>query len=305
MKKISFLFVLLLIPAFVSAKTVTCTSNSKYYIGHDVYDNTSIECSEGSVEVFAVGKGELSGENYLVGGTTEAIALEGESYWMDIVWTGTADAETDTLVVDGEDQSAMILACDTGCHLHTKTAVSEPAPEEPGNNTEPGNNEPGNTEYTILAGPNQTYILGSNEAVVIEASGELEKLIAIEIDNGNVIDPSNYELAGEHTKLTFKISFLENSSLGEHTITFKYNDGEVETKLTIANANNNDSTPDSNQNGDTNNDNTNNNTNNNPTTNSTNNPQTADNIVFYVSMLGLSLIGLLSAGIYAKKKFSK
>jgi len=296
MKRISFLFVLLLIPAFVSAKTVTCTSNSKYYIGHDVYENTSIECSEGSVEVFAVGKGELSGENYLVGGTTEAIALEGESYWMDIVWTGTADAETDTLVVDGEDQSAMILACDTGCHLHTKTAVSEPAPEEPGNNNGTGNNEPGNTEYTILAGPNQTYILGSNEAVVIEASGELDNLMAIEIDNGNVIDQSNYELASPGTKLTLKTHFLENSSLGEHTITIKYNDGEVETKLTIANASNDDPTNNDDTNG------TNEGTNNTNNQNNTNNPQTADSIVFYVSMLGLSLIGLLSAGIYAKKK---
>ena len=293
MKRISFLFVLLLIPAFVSAKTVTCTSNSKYYIGQDVYTNTSINCSEGTVEVFAVGKNGST--SYLVGGTSEAIALEGESYWMDIVLTGEIDPDNGALlVVDDDDQTDMALYenCATGCHLITKTIASEPAPEEPGNNTEPGNNEPGNTEYTILAGPNQTYILGSNEAVVIEASGELDNLMAIEIDNGNVIDPSNYELAGEHTKLTFKISFLENSSLGEHTITFKYNDGEVETKLTIANASD-DPTAGNDTNG------TGNNQNN---TNHTNNPFTADNIEFYIVMLGLSIIGLAIAGIYAKKR---
>lgn len=36
--------------------------------------------------------------------------------------------------------------------------------------------------------------------------------------------------------------------------------------------------------------------------NTTNNPQTGDNIMFYISMLGLSLIGLTGTGIYLKKK---
>lgn len=36
--------------------------------------------------------------------------------------------------------------------------------------------------------------------------------------------------------------------------------------------------------------------------NITNNPQTGDNLMFYISMLGLSIIGLVGAGIYIKKK---
>ena len=32
------------------------------------------------------------------------------------------------------------------------------------------------------------------------------------------------------------------------------------------------------------------------------NPQTGDNIMFYISMLGLSIIGLAGAGIYSKKR---
>ena len=37
-------------------------------------------------------------------------------------------------------------------------------------------------------------------------------------------------------------------------------------------------------------------------TNTTNNPQTGDNIMFYISLLGISVIGLVGVGIYAKKK---
>ena len=39
-----------------------------------------------------------------------------------------------------------------------------------------------------------------------------------------------------------------------------------------------------------------------PINNITNNPQTGDNIMFYISMLGLSIIGLAGTGIYLKKK---
>ena len=416
MKRIHFLFVfaLLLIPTLVSAKIVTCTSNSKYYIGQDVYNHTSVECSEGSVEVFAVGKNEST--SYLVGGTAEAIAQQGESYWMDIVLTGEIDPDNgDLLVVDGDDQTDMALYgnCDTGCHLITKAIASEsnpnantgsedekeiavgtiyyvgdkikfneiliilfadsdgyflevdegsyklPSPSftdwsgndlwefenfikeygEPGldglrfgyttevsadrvpigikcvsgvgtvdnpftfelvyedTNTNPTGNEPdpsnndesSTTIYTILEGADQTYTKGSNTNIVIKASGDLSKLVAIEIDNGNVISSSNYELADGSTILTLLASFLENSSIGEHTITFRYNDGDVSTNLMIAEAtNNNPTTP------------TSNNTDN---TNNTNNPQTADNIEFYIMMLGLGIIAIGGVGIYTKRKF--
>ena len=35
------------------------------------------------------------------------------------------------------------------------------------------------------------------------------------------------------------------------------------------------------------------------------NPKTGDNVLFYVSMLGLSIIGLIGAGLYTKKKILK
>lgn len=175
-------------------------------------------------------------------------------------------------------------------HPYTfELAYEDSNPSSSGDEPNTGSNdEPSATTYTILEGANQTYTLGSNTNIVIKASGDLDKLQAIEIDNGNVISSSNYELASGSTILTLLTSFLENSSVGEHTITFRYNDGEVSTKLTIANATNNNPTP------------TSNNTDN---TNNTNNPQTADNIEFYIIMLGLGIVAIGSVGIYTKRKF--
>ena len=148
---------------------------------------------------------------------------------------------------------------------------------------DPSLDEPETTEYTILEGSNQTYTLGSNKDIVITASGDIDKITAIEIDNGNVIDTSNYELAQGSTKLTLKSSFLENTSLGEHTITFKYNDGEVSTKLTIAKANNTSPTTE-----DTTSENT--------TTEKvkSSNPQTGDNIIMIISIFAIATFGVFT-----------
>ena len=88
-------------------------------------------------------------------------------------------------------------------------------------------------KYEILSGDNQTYVKGSKKDITIKSNGELIDLTSIEIDNGNTVDPSNYELESGSTILTLKSSFLEESSLGKHTITFKYKDGSVDATLNI------------------------------------------------------------------------
>ena len=91
------------------------------------------------------------------------------------------------------------------------------------------------SELEILEGDNQTYHKGSNTTITIIASGKLADLQGVEIDNGNPLREGEYTLEGdENTKLILNATFLENSSIGEHTFTFKYEGGEVEAKLTIA-----------------------------------------------------------------------
>jgi len=134
-------------------------------------------------------------------------------------------------------------------------------------------------EYLIVQGTDQTYILGSNEDILIVASGDLDKLQTIEIDSGNVIDPNNYVLVSGSTKLTLKSSFLENTSVGEHTITFKYNDGEVSTKLTIAKAVN-EIEKEATQTATTETE-----------TTTSNNPKTGDNIITIFSIFAIATLG--------------
>ena len=147
--------------------------------------------------------------------------------------------------------------------------------------------------YTILEGNNQTYTKGSNTDIVIKASGDKDKIQSIEIDGGNVIDPANYELTPGSTVLTLKSSFLETQSVGNHTITFKYDDGEVDATLTVAEASNNN---------DNNNTGANTNTNTNTNTNNSNNPQTSYNVITYIYSLIFGIICLAGGTIYLKRK---
>lgn len=134
-------------------------------------------------------------------------------------------------------------------------------------------------DYKILDGANQTYKIDSASDLVIKANGELSKLTGIKVD-GDLIDEENYTLENGSTILTLKSSYLNTLSVGEHSLTFVYNDGSVDTTFTISNPTS--TTTD--------------------TINNTNNPQTGDSIMLYISMLGLSLIGLIGAGLYVRKK---
>jgi len=133
------------------------------------------------------------------------------------------------------------------------------------------------TTYKILS-DKQTYILNSNNAISITADGNLNKLTGIMVD-GILISSENYDLENGSTVLTLKSSYLDTLSVGNHTLEFVYSDGSVETLFAVSNAEN--KVLASNKN--------------------TINPQTGDNIIFYIAMLGLSLIGFVGAGLYTRK----
>lgn len=134
------------------------------------------------------------------------------------------------------------------------------------------------TTYKILS-DKQTYILNSNNAISITADGNLNKLTGIMVD-GILISSENYDLENGSTVLTLKSSYLDTLSVGNHTLEFVYSDGSVETLFAVSNAK--DKVLASNKN--------------------TINPQTGDNVMCYISMLGLSVIVLAGIGFYVKKK---
>ena len=88
------------------------------------------------------------------------------------------------------------------------------------------------TIYTILNGADQTYLLGTKDALVIRADGDLDMLTGIMVNN-ELIDKENYELKSGSTILTLKDDYLNSLKAGEYELTFVYKDGVAETKFTI------------------------------------------------------------------------
>ena len=112
--------------------------------------------------------------------------------------------------------------------------------------------------YEILDGANQTIKTGYE--LTVRASGELSKLVEIRVD-GKVVEPKFYKLTSGSTIATLSSSYLNTLSAGTHTLRYVYTDGYAETTFNIVKINN---------------------------------PQTGDNILMYVAISSLSLIGLLT-----------
>ena len=123
--------------------------------------------------------------------------------------------------------------------------------------------------YEVLDGANQTVTNGElSFRFNIEYSKFLENG-KVYIDN-NLVNSSNYTSSEGSTIITFNNNYVKTLPASLHTLKITVDDGEVETTFTVANT--------------------------------TLNPQTGDNIMLYTSTLGLSIIGLLLAGLYLKKE---
>lgn len=130
------------------------------------------------------------------------------------------------------------------------------------------------TTYEVIEGQNQTYTIGEDGATFrINADYSLFENGGKVYVDGALVDSKNYTSKSGSTIITFAKDYMNSLSAGNHTLKVVFNNGgTAETTFTIANAN------------------------------TTSNPQTGDNVMFYISMLGLSIIGLAGVGIYTKKK---
>ena len=98
--------------------------------------------------------------------------------------------------------------------------------------TIPATGTPGG-RYKILEGADQTW-KGSG-SLTIKANGDFAKFTGIKVD-GTVVDVSHYDAKSGSTVVTLKESYLATLSAGVHTLTFVYDDGEVSTHFTVAEA---------------------------------------------------------------------
>jgi len=86
--------------------------------------------------------------------------------------------------------------------------------------------------YQIVSGGDTNWKSSSGKDLTVICNGEFADFIGLLMD-GTMIDPSNYTAVEGSTIVTLTGAYLETLSTGEHTLTFKYVDGEISTKLTV------------------------------------------------------------------------
>ena len=174
----------------------------------------------------------------------------------------------------------------------------------------------GSVDYEILDGANTSWEQNSDGSLSIRGSGAISKFMGVKVD-GNLVDVKNYTVKEGSTIVTLKADYLNTLSVGNHTFEIIWTDGTASTGFTVSKS---DSGSDESKDNDGNNG-KNDNTNNTPATvpedknnNGTSGSQTDDNqqitapktgdnshTVLWISLLGVSLAGLLSM-IYVRKK---
>ena len=126
---------------------------------------------------------------------------------------------------------------------------------------------PRDKEYKILDGANQTVNKNSKNGLTVRADGPINEFVELRVD-GNVVSEKDYVKKEGSTIVTLNSSYLKTLSNGTHTLTFVYTNGTVSTTFNVTNINN---------------------------------PQTGDNILNYMILFGLSLVGLTSVKTLKKK----
>ena len=175
---------------------------------------------------------------------------------------------------------------------------------------------PGSVDYEILDGANTSWEQNSDGSLSIRGSGAISKFVGVKVD-GNLVDVKNYTVKEGSTIVTLKADYLNTLSVGNHTFEIIWTDGTTATRFTVSKSDSGSAEPKDNDGNNGKNDNTNNtpatapeDKNNNGTSGSQTDdnqqitaPKTGDNshTVLWISLLGVSLAGLLSM-IYVRKK---
>ena len=150
---------------------------------------------------------------------------------------------------------------------------------------------PDSVDYEILDGANTSWEQNSDGSLSIRGSGEFSKFVGVKID-GNLVDVKNYTVKKGSTIVTLKADYLNTLSVGNYTFEIIWTDGTAATRFTVIKS---DSGSDETK------DNDGNQTDDNQQITA---PKTGDNshTVLWISLLGVSLAGLLSMMYVRKKK---
>ena len=162
-------------------------------------------------------------------------------------------------------------------------------------------------EYKITEGDNETIEKNTTNNLIIKVTADHELFDKLIIDNQEV-SPKNYQVTKGSTVLTIFKEYLNTLSLGTHNIKITFKDNKyVTTTLTIKQKENED-IPDDKPNTNIEENNTtvedNNNTQNSINTNSNKikTPKTGDNIINYVIISIISILGIILSLTIKKQK---
>lgn len=150
-------------------------------------------------------------------------------------------------------------------------------------------------EYECIKGNNQTIDSSQNNDLSLTFNFDYYLFVEegrLYID-GNLVPRDKYTISKGSTVITINSSYLNNLSVGEHLIVAKINNKEADANFTIS------------KNGNTNQDDSPIKANDNKISNSkVKNPNTGDNIMFYILILGISTFIFTGYMIYKSNKSS-
>ena len=86
--------------------------------------------------------------------------------------------------------------------------------------------------YKIIEGANGVWIQNSDATLTFRANGDFSRFTGVKID-GTTISDDKYTAASGSTVVTLKKDYLSTLSVGKHTLTVVYNDGECSTNFVI------------------------------------------------------------------------
>ena len=150
-------------------------------------------------------------------------------------------------------------------------------------------------EYKVIEGAEQTYTIKEDTEARFRIDADYSLFNnKVYVDNV-LVDSSNYTSKSGSTIIVLNKDYVDTLAVGEHTLKVAFADGgEAETTFTIAkkaenNNNNENNTPSKPEDKEEMKDNG-------------SNPKTGDNIMLYVAIASISIIGLVATTIVAKKK---
>ena len=154
-------------------------------------------------------------------------------------------------------------------------------------------------DYRIIEGANGSWTQNSDRTLAFRTNGNFSEFIEVKVD-GSTVSADNYTVSSETAAITLKAEYLNTLSVGKHTVTIVFNDGECSAEFEVKAAENTPTTV----NTDINNDGNKKPNKVKPGTENTENPKTGSesNFAPWIALLFISGGVLTGSSIATKKK---